>query len=56
MSVVIKNPNVDELVVKGWEDNLTLDEMKQILWENGFMVNPFAILKTWTTLDDHRPL
>jgi hypothetical protein len=52
MSTVIKNKTADELVIQGWNEEVSLEEMKATLQANGFMVNPFAILRVWLDLDE----
>jgi hypothetical protein len=42
---MIKNETANQLVIEGWKEGLSLERMKTILQEEGFMVNPFAILK-----------
>lgn len=56
MGTVICNETANKLVRQGWKDGFTLEHMKTVLQEEGFMVNPFAILKTWAELDEQKEL
>ena len=56
MKSSIHNKTARELVVDGWKQGLTLKEMSLVLGESGFIINPFAIISTWTTLDETKNL
>ena len=46
------NETANSLVVQGWEEGVSLERMRTILHENGFMVNSLAILDVWLELDE----
>lgn len=45
----------DQMLIDGWAQGITVEEMLTDLQAHGFMASRTAIVKTWLSLDEQYP-